>query len=212
MTSNTLKDDLTVPGTTVLLDAATGGGEATSADSITLVPTPSDDPSDPLNWTTRRKWLCCACMVLYVTAMCFNVGCLYPIYGPLPFGILMMGLGPYYKAHWMVFVMGEFVLTIAGPIATLLSITYAFDAFHSIHPKEKQSAPYLLSLILVGMIFTFCFNYCVTPWAFDWGFRNWAISAVFIGTAVNCSAFLMIYYGKRLRKSGVSYYEKIINI
>ncbi|KAL1413791.1 hypothetical protein Q8F55_001574 [Vanrija albida] len=137
-----------------------------------------------------------------------------------PFGILMMGLGPYYEAHWMVFVMGEFVLTIAGPIATLLSITYAFDAFHGIHPREQvgpraqvqQSAPYLLSLILVGMIFTFAFNYAVTPWAFDWGFRNWAISAVFIGTAINSTAFIMLRYGKRLRKSGVKYYEKIINI
>lgn len=65
----------------------------------------------------------------------------------------------------MVFVAGEFVLTVAGPLATLLSLVYAFDAFHSIHPDEKegpraevqQAAPYLLSLIVLAMCMTFGF-------------------------------------------------------
>lgn len=65
----------------------------------------------------------------------------------------------------MVFVAGEFVLTVAGPLATLLCLTYAFDSFHSMHPREKegpradvqQAAPYLLSLIVFGMCMTFGF-------------------------------------------------------
>lgn len=47
-----------------------------------------------------------------------------------PFGLLMIGLGPFYGAHWAVFVVGEFVLTVSGPLATLLSLTYAFDSYH----------------------------------------------------------------------------------
>lgn len=52
----------------------------------------------------------------------------------------------------------------------------------------------------------------ITKWAFDWGFKNWAISAVCIGTFINCTSFLMIRFGKGFRKSGIKYYEKIINI
>jgi hypothetical protein len=92
-----------------------------------------------------------------------------------PIGLLMMGLGIYYQGeaevyyvlrgrapqlthtvHWMVFVAGEFMLTVAGPLATLISIAYSFDSFHAIHPKEKegpraevqQAAPFVLSLWL----------------------------------------------------------------
>jgi len=65
----------------------------------------------------------------------------------------------------MVFVAGEFILTVAGPLATLISIAYPFDVFHNIHPEEKegpraevqQAAPYLLSLILFAMCMTFGF-------------------------------------------------------
>jgi MFS family permease len=82
-----------------------------------------------------------------------------------PIGLVIMSLGVAYEAHWMVFVAGEFVLTIAGPMATLLSLTYAFDSFHSLHPAEEdgpraevqQAGPYVLSLILFGMCMTFGF-------------------------------------------------------
>ncbi|WOO80031.1 putative MFS-type transporterc [Vanrija pseudolonga] len=137
-----------------------------------------------------------------------------------PIGILMMGLGPYYGAHWMVFVIGEFFLTVAGPLATLNGMTYAFDCFHPIHPKAKEgptaevqaAAPYILAAMLLGMAMTFSFNYSITAWAFNWGLRNWAISAALIGTVANSTAFVMIRYGKKLRKGGAGYYEKVVNI
>lgn len=54
-----------VPGTVHLVDLegtmlarhAEGGQR-----DIVLVPTPSDDPDDPLNWTPRRKLLSTFCM------------------------------------------------------------------------------------------------------------------------------------------------------
>lgn len=61
-----------IPGTDHLLDI---GDKA----DIVLVPTPSDDPNDPLNWTKSRKWLHMFCMVLYVFATGIPATCIYSI-------------------------------------------------------------------------------------------------------------------------------------
>ena len=82
-----------------------------------------------------------------------------------PFALLMMGLGPYYQAHWMVFVAGMFVISLVGPFTALLAITYAFDSFHSMQPdthegpqaEVQQCAPYLLCIMALCMILTFGF-------------------------------------------------------
>lgn len=73
-------DDLDVPGTARILDES---GEFLNSNNFTLVPTPSGDPNDPLNWSQGRKWIHLACVVLYTTAICFCAACIYSIYGPL---------------------------------------------------------------------------------------------------------------------------------
>jgi hypothetical protein len=83
----------------------------------------------------------------------------------LPIGLLMMGLGAFYQAHYMVFVVGLGIQNIAGPFGTLLVLTYAFDCFHMIEPTDKSgvrasaqdSAPYLIAIVFVGMSVTFAF-------------------------------------------------------
>jgi hypothetical protein len=59
------RSDDAVPGTVKLLDLEhnmaarhAGNGE------IILVPSPSDDPDDPLNWTSRRKTMSTICVNL----------------------------------------------------------------------------------------------------------------------------------------------------
>ena len=60
-------DPSVVPGTTHLVDLQ--GTMGTTHDKrhkdIVLVPTPSKDPEDPLNWTPRRKWLHMFCIFVY---------------------------------------------------------------------------------------------------------------------------------------------------
>lgn len=137
-----------------------------------------------------------------------------------PIGCLMMGLGSYYGAHWIVFVLGEFVITIAGPLVNLLAITYTFDAFHSLHSNEtrgprasvQHAGVYVLAPTLIAMAITFGFNYAITPWEFDAGFRTWGISAAGVGLAICLTGLLMVKMGKPLRKSGAGYYRKVINI
>jgi hypothetical protein len=60
-------DVATVPGTVHLVDLehtllARHAGNGTG--DIVLVPTPSDDPDDPLNWTPRRKLIATMCTSL----------------------------------------------------------------------------------------------------------------------------------------------------
>ncbi|TYJ57768.1 hypothetical protein B9479_001622 [Cryptococcus floricola] len=137
-----------------------------------------------------------------------------------PIGLLMMGLGPYYGAHWIVYILGCFILNLVGPLATILTVAYAFDCFHPIRPRDEHgvqacaqdAAPYLLSIMLLAMCFTFGFNYAITPWCFGWGLRNFAISSAIIITVINASVFLVVKWGKRLRRSQESYYRWVINL
>lgn len=55
-----------IPGTVHLVDLEgtmhARHAEGTGRRDIVLVPTPSDDPDDPLNWAPRRKLLSTTCM------------------------------------------------------------------------------------------------------------------------------------------------------
>ncbi|ODQ61892.1 hypothetical protein WICANDRAFT_24927 [Wickerhamomyces anomalus NRRL Y-366-8] len=61
-----------VPGTTHLvdLDGHMNAHHSKGDSQIVLIPTPSEDPDDPLNWSARRKWLAVFCNVVYT----FGVG------------------------------------------------------------------------------------------------------------------------------------------
>ncbi|KAK4183147.1 putative transporter [Podospora australis] len=54
-----------VPGTVHLVDVGEQQASSKSKDGIELVPRPSDDPEDPLNWSPRRKYLAMAMVVVY---------------------------------------------------------------------------------------------------------------------------------------------------
>ena len=62
-------DDSIVPGTVHLVDLEhtlhTKHAKGNYQD-VVLVPTPSNDPDDPLNWTPRRKALSATCWIMYV--------------------------------------------------------------------------------------------------------------------------------------------------
>jgi hypothetical protein len=61
-------DESAIPGTVHLVDLegtlrakhASGGNS-----DVVLVPAPSNDPDDPLNWSPRRKMLSTFCMATY---------------------------------------------------------------------------------------------------------------------------------------------------
>ncbi|CAD0096696.1 unnamed protein product [Aureobasidium mustum] len=83
--SSNIHDDNIAPGTVRLIDA---NGELNVKHSeghgdIILVPTPSEDPEDPLNWTKQRKLLHTACMVMYTVMMVFPSAAVYSVAKPI---------------------------------------------------------------------------------------------------------------------------------
>ncbi|KAH0020599.1 hypothetical protein KCU80_g16579, partial [Aureobasidium melanogenum] len=68
MAQEVIVEESSIPGTVHLVDLdgtmhaqhARGGQR-----DIVLVPTPSQDPDDPLNWSPRRKTLSMVCMGIY---------------------------------------------------------------------------------------------------------------------------------------------------
>ncbi|KAK8057938.1 MFS general substrate transporter [Apiospora saccharicola] len=75
------------PGTVRLIDTdghiiskhAEGEGQA----DIILVPRPSEDPEDPLNWTFRRKILSTSCVVVYTIMVAIPASAVYSIVTPI---------------------------------------------------------------------------------------------------------------------------------
>ena len=83
-----------VPGTVHLVDLeGTMHAKHASKGSkdIVLVPAPSSDPDDPLNWSPRRKLLSTSCMCMYTLMVCGNPTllalCLLLLTVPLQVGI-----------------------------------------------------------------------------------------------------------------------------
>lgn len=69
-------DFTAIPGTSHLVDM---DKEA----EVVLIPTPSDDPNDPLNWTYKRKMLQMFCIVLYCYGGSIPGCCIYSILGDI---------------------------------------------------------------------------------------------------------------------------------
>ena len=69
-------DENVVPGTfhLVNLEHNMATKHSKGNKEIVLIPNPSDDPDDPLNWSPRRKALSTFCLAVYVI---FNSPCLH---------------------------------------------------------------------------------------------------------------------------------------
>ena len=75
----------TVPGTVQLVDIdhSLATKHSKSHEDVVLVPTPSDDPEDPLNWSPSRKALSAACWVAYTLANGICNSVVYSVLVPL---------------------------------------------------------------------------------------------------------------------------------
>lgn len=64
--ANSRADEDPIPGTVHLVDLerVLAAQHATGNADIILVPAPSSDPEDPLNWPRKRKHLAIACALL----------------------------------------------------------------------------------------------------------------------------------------------------
>ena len=71
-----MDDHHPVPGTVHLVDLegiVNAKHASGSQRDVVLIPFPSSDPDDPLNWSARRKSLSDACICLCVLLTCFSL-------------------------------------------------------------------------------------------------------------------------------------------
>ncbi|KAG9575710.1 MFS general substrate transporter, partial [Aureobasidium melanogenum] len=86
MADEVIVEESSIPGTVHLVDLdgtmhaqhARGGQR-----DIVLVPTPSQDPDDPLNWSPRRKTLSMVCMGIYTLMVGIASAAIYSILEPI---------------------------------------------------------------------------------------------------------------------------------
>lgn len=75
------------PGTVHLVDLegtmTTKHADANDARDILLIPRPSDDPEDPLNWSFRRKILATSCVVVYTILLAIPSSAVYSVVTPI---------------------------------------------------------------------------------------------------------------------------------
>lgn len=81
-----MADEQPIPGTLHLVDVdgtlAAHHGHGKNND-VVLVPTPTQDPEDPLNWTKGRKILSLVCMSVYMAATGISASLMYSIIVPV---------------------------------------------------------------------------------------------------------------------------------
>jgi len=73
------------PGTVHLvdLDGTIVTKHASGEKDIILVPKPSEDPEDPLNWTFKRKLLATSCVVVYTIMLAIPSSAVYSVVTPI---------------------------------------------------------------------------------------------------------------------------------
>ncbi|KAH8655410.1 major facilitator superfamily transporter [Xylariales sp. PMI_506] len=75
------------PGTVRLIDTSgdvlSKHAEGKGQSDIILVPAPSEDPEDPLNWSFRRKILATSCVVMYTIMIAIPSSAVYSIVTPI---------------------------------------------------------------------------------------------------------------------------------
>lgn len=79
-------EEQAIPGTVHLVDllGTIGGRHAEGAQKdIVLLPAPSADPEDPLNWSPRRKMLSTICMCVYTLMVGIASAIIYSVFAPI---------------------------------------------------------------------------------------------------------------------------------
>ncbi|KDN70524.1 putative major facilitator superfamily transporter [Colletotrichum sublineola] len=75
------------PGTSRLIDVdgSVVAKHASGSDEqdIVLIPRPSDDPEDPLNWTKKRKLLATSCVIVYTVMIAIPSSAVYSVVTPI---------------------------------------------------------------------------------------------------------------------------------
>ncbi|CUM66571.1 uncharacterized protein PRCAT00004240001 [Priceomyces carsonii] len=151
-----------VPGTNHLVDLDGSMAHSSHArgnkKEIVLIPTPSDDPDDPLNWSPYRKYLSVFCMVVYVYGVGVPSAAVYSVLTPISSktGIAVADLNQGTGYMFLFFGLGCCIfqplalqfgkrpIYLFSMLATTLIILWG--------PKAKDNGEYIGGKILQGLL------------------------------------------------------------
>ncbi|KAF4122148.1 (MFS) transporter [Geosmithia morbida] len=149
------------PGTVHLIDRdgteiarhAQGKGEK----DVILVPEPSADPEDPLNWTVRRKILATSCIVVYTITIAIPSSAVYSIVTPilqhtsLDLTDINNGTGIMFLFYGWACIPWQAIALQYGKRPVYLFSLVANIIILATAPLCKTSGTYLANRILLGM-------------------------------------------------------------
>ncbi|KAF2014697.1 MFS transporter [Aaosphaeria arxii CBS 175.79] len=122
----------------------------------------------------------------------------------VPFGLILWGVGSANNVHWFgpVFAMG--VISATNTFGLQLSVSYCIDSYRAL------SGEAIITVILVRNTMSFAIGYGITPWVTNMGLQNCFITAAFVGLAQVATIFIMIKWGKTLRRRSIPRYSRYV--
>ncbi|CAH0044828.1 unnamed protein product [Clonostachys solani] len=149
-----------IPGTVRLIDTD-GTKHAKHADrkgqnDIILVPHPSEDPEDPLNWSRKRKLLATSCVLMYTIMIAIPSSAVYSVVTPIRLNTSLSltdinnGTGIMFLFYGWGCVLWQAVALQYGKRPTYLFSLVANVIVLACAPLCTTSGPYLANRILLG--------------------------------------------------------------
>ncbi|KAL7930741.1 major facilitator superfamily domain-containing protein [Trichoderma chlorosporum] len=134
----------------------------------------------------QRLWTCLVALVMH------------------PAGCLLYGVGASYHIHWFGVVFGLCLISITLPMGANLAFTYILDSY------KEVAGEGLVSAILVRNLMGFAFGFAVVPMINSLSLRYAFVLIAILGLAVWCTAIVMIFVGKSLRRSTAQSYWNLV--